>query len=314
MLLQTTLWWIYGNNIPETNFIFNIFTEGSFTGNIFIDYGYTTFDKFNQISQWYKDYIANLKSGHEIGQPWGAYFAVRMAQEQNVNYFVNTKSSMLESIDRNSLNYDEYYKLIDKLLTQYSISDAINSVKNVQKTDELEFLLRTKWIDNQDKIGSANEYFNIQNGKKNLLIIGTSVGDEKNSNGCGADNLMELLPSIVEKYKNEYNIFYKGHPAYPITSFNDGRTEYFEKNNIIVLPNAVPAETYMYLYDKVYIGGYYSSTMASSMKGQTLFFIGTEENIKKQAATADMFDETSENYMGIFENTEFITKQNITAP
>ena len=314
LLLQTTLWWMHGNNIPENNFTFNIFTEGASTSNIFISYGYTTYAKFNEIAQWYKDFIARLKSGYEIGQPWGSYFAAFMAQEKNVNYFVNTKQSMLDSIEKSSANYAEYYNLMNKLLTQYSIADALKSVEQASKTKELEFLLRTRWIDNTGAVGSANEYFANSNGKKNLMIIGTSVNGENNSNGCGTDTtLMDFLPHIVEQYGSEYNIFYKGHPAYPITSFNDSRAEFFKENGIIVLPNAVPAETYMYLYENVYIGGYYSSTMASSMKGQTLFFIGTEENIKKQAATADMFDETSDNYMSIFENTKFITMDSINA-
>ncbi len=35
-----------------------------------------------------------------------------------------------------------------------------------------------------------------------------------------------------------------------ISKFRDGRNDFFENNGITVLPNAVPTETYMYLYDE----------------------------------------------------------------
>src|SRR5699024_5596581 len=155
-------------------------------------------------------------------------------------------------------------------------------------------------------------YFQSENGKKNLLILGTSVAGENNSYGCGENTtLMTFLPYIVSKYSAEYNIFYKGHPSYPISNFTDGRSEYFESNKIVVLPNAVPAETYMYLYNDVYIGGYHSSTMSSSMVGQTLFFIGDEQQIKSASSTAAMFDQSRDDYLGVFENTEYINLQTI---
>lgn len=200
---------------------------------------------------------------------------IAMATDSNVHYYVNIKNSLLSTLNPQEEGYSEYYALLDSNINSYTIRESLASVENDGKTRQLEFLLRTRWIDNHGEEGSANDYFQSENGKKNLLILGTSVAGENNSYGCGENTtLMTFLPYIVSKYSAEYNIFYKGHPSYPISNFTDGRSEYFESNKIVVLPNAVPAETYMYLYNDVYIGGYHSSTMSSSMVGQTLFSSG----------------------------------------
>lgn len=315
VVIPVTLWWTYGNNIDPANVNYVMYTEGAASTNNFCwNNRVSTKSRYEVMRQRYEEFLQRLQNGEEITNIWAPEHAVPMAMDNNVKYVVNTKASMLANLDPNDADYTEYSAMISSKLTQYTISEALTTVQDSNKTSELEFLLRTKWIDSNNEVGSANGYFATNNGKKNLLIIGTSVNGEIDSNGCGTDTtLMDFLPYIVEKYGNEYNIFYKGHPSYPINNFSDGRKDYFEQNNIIVLPNAVPAETYMYLYDQVYVGGYYSSTMASSQIGQTLFFIGQEDRIKAQPATSAMFDTTSDDYLGVFENTEFITIDSINA-
>ena len=306
------LWWAYGNNISTSNFDITMYTEGTATSSYFVKNGLATKAGYDALRASYDTFVEWLKAGNDITSIWSSEYAVPMAMDSNIEYVVNTKASMLAALDTTDANYAEYSEMLNSNMVQYTIGDALESVADCGKTSDLEFLLRTRWIDSDGEEGSANGYFSTNNGKKNLLIIGTSVTGENNSNGCGENTtLMSFLPYIVSTYGSEYNIFYKGHPSYPINRFEDGRQEYFEENGIVVLPNAVPAETYMYLYDEVYICGYYSSTMVSSKIGQTIFFIGQEANIKNQAATAAMFDETSDNYLGVFENTVFINTDSI---
>lgn len=308
IIAEVGLWWTYGNNFPDDAFTINMYTEGSASANYFKQYGYNTYATFKTRQSAYNSHIADLKNGQDITSIWNVPHFIAMATDSNVNYCVNIKNSMIGMLSPTEEGYSEYKALLEQNITNLSIGEALQSVEAAGKMRDLEFMLRTRWIDNKGEEGNANQYFANDNGKKNLLIIGTSVNGENNSNGCGANTtLMTFLPKILELYGNEYNIFYKGHPSYTINAFKDGRAAYFANNNIVVLPNAVPAETYMYLYNEVYIGGYHSSTMSSSMVGQTLFFLGTEARIVAQTSTAAMFDRTDSNYLGVFENTVFVS-------
>lgn len=312
VVANVALWWSYGNNIDVSNFDVCMYTEGSATAVYFSRYGYNSYAQYKQRKSDYQSYVESLKNGAEITSIWNVPHFIAMATDSNVHYYVNIKNSLLSTLNPQEEGYSEYYALLDSNINNYTIQEALASVENDGKTRQLEFLLRTRWIDNLGEEGSANDYFQSENDKKNLLILGTSVAGENNSYGCGENTtLMTFLPYIVSKYSAEYNIFYKGHPSYPISNFTDGRSEYFEANKIVVLPNAVPAETYMYLYNDVYIGGYHSSTMSSSMVGQTLFFIGNEQQIKSASSTAAMFDQSRDDYLGVFENTEYINLQTI---
>jgi len=309
---NVVLWWSYGNNLDEKNFEIVMYTEGSSTVNRIRQHNYTTYAQWRSVRAEYLDYLDDLRNGTDITSIWKTKYAFVMNADENVRHIVNSKEAILNTLAQNDAEYAAYRAFMGSNLEQVSISEGLAKVSAANKIEDLEFLLRTRWIDNTGAIGSANDYFSNGNGKKNLMIIGTSVSGENNSYGAGTGTtLMTFMPYLLQTYGEEYNIFYKGHPSYPIQAFSDGRAEYFAQNNIIVLPNAVPAETYMYLYQDVYIGGYYSSTMLSSKVGQTLFFFGKEQTIKSIAALAPFYDESDPEYLGIFENTVYINIDNI---
>ena len=300
----------YGIGLPKSNFTINIYTDGTATTYNFNKNKLHTYSKWQQVRNEYLNYLNNIEEDTALTTTIAKYPYV-MCADDNVNYYINMKDSLLASVlTTNAENADLLYRFYNEHITQVTVGDAFEKVKAADKLVDFEMLLRTRWIDNEGEEGSASQYFENENGKKNLMIIGTSVAGENNSNDCGANTtLMTFMDYVLDTYGDEYNIFYKGHPSYPINKFSavDNRQEFFSQNAIIVLPNAVPAETYMYLYDDVYIGGYYSSTMASSMKGQTLFFFGTEDRITAQSATLAQFDTEAEDYQGIFDGTAFIS-------
>ena len=306
------IWFSYGNNIPENRFNIHMFSEGFSSTKLITEGNITTLKDWEILLDNFNTYTNYLKKGADITTIWLTKYSFALISRPNVKYYLNTKKGFLSLLNKKDSQYNEFYNLLDSTIIDCSISSFIQSVKESGKVDDLEFMLKTKWIDNENNIGCASDYF-VNNNKKHLIIIGiAAIFTENNSLNCGADSsLMDFMPYIVHKYGKEYNLFYKGHPAVPITRFTDGRVEYFKEHNISVLPNSVPMETYMYLYDNVYIGGYYSSTMTNSLKNQTLFFIADENTLKQEPSIAPFFNKKDPEYKGIFEISEFLTTKNI---
>lgn len=291
----------YGNSIPASQFNIKIYTDGTATTSTQMSNQLTTMVKYDEIRVEYNAFVENIVKNTPATIFGKTKFAFVMAEEENVDYIVNCKPAILEATTDAALK-TKY----DSNITQLSIEDAFNKVEQSGKTRNMEFLLRTRWIDNTGEEGSAQQYFQNENGKKSLMILGTSEAAEP---GYGVDaKFLELMQYVVTNYSGEYNILYKGHPAWPLSRFTDGeqRTQFFNDNNITILPNATPAETYMYLYENVYVGGYYSTTFTSSQIGQTIFFFGAEASIKAQPSIAHMFDTQAEGYLGVFENSVFL--------
>ncbi|HPO54330.1 MAG TPA: hypothetical protein PLW76_07545, partial [Clostridia bacterium] len=302
----------YGNSIPKANFNIKIYTDGTSTTSIMNSRNLNTYSKWVTVRNEYLEFINNAASMETINIFNYKSYPYVMCVDNNVEYIVNCKPAMLNSVQtKNAENASLLYDIYDDHITQLSVGDAFDKVRNVGKIKELEFLLRTRWVDNENVEGSAAQYFNTGNGKPSLMILGTSESAE-NGNNVGA-TFLDLFQFVIDTYGDEYNILYKGHPAWPLSRFEDGddRKTFFESNNILILPNATPAETFMYLYENVYIGGYFSTTFTSAMIGQTIFFFGSESAIKGQGSIAHMFNTEDPDYMGVFENAVFIDKNYI---
>lgn len=296
----------YGNNIPAKNFDIEIFTDGTSTTNALATYEMTTYTKWVQTRDEYENYIQGIANNLPASIFGHKDFPFVMCADENVRYIVNCKPAILAAVSADA----QLTALYGENIEQLSVGDAFARVEEMGKTEKLERLLRTRWTDNTGAEGTAAEYFQYENGKKSLMILGTSEGGET-GNGVGAEfgsGFLDIMEFVVEEYGDEYNILYKGHPAWPLSRFIDGdtRKKFFNENGITILPNATPAETFMYLYENVYVGGYYSTTFTSSQVGQTICFFGSEEAIKAQPSTAPMFDENSPDYLGVFENSVFI--------
>lgn len=313
--VNSSLLFSYGNGIPASQFDIKIYSDGTATT------AYQNSKNMNSYANWmavrakYEKYIKTIAADTENNNAFANKdFSYVMCADNNVEYIVNCKPAMISSVNtKAAADHDKLAEIYENNITQLTVEDAFAKVKAAGKTKDLEYLLRTRWIDSDGNEGSANEYFENSNGKKNLMILGTSPGGEA-GNEVNA-TFMEVMRFVVEKYGAEFNIMYKGHPNYPLSKFDNGseRQEFFKNNNIVVLPNATPAETYMYLYGNVYVGGYYSTTFTSAMVGQTVCFFGSENAIKNQASIAVMFDKTADDYMGVFEGADFIDKAFIEA-
>jgi hypothetical protein len=111
-----------------------------------------------------------------------------------------------------------------------------------------------------------------QGAKKDLVITGTSLSGE-------GGNFENVLDRLVELYGDEYNLFFKAHPAWPPETPPlglEGRAEFLESRGVTILPSMTPMEVLMWFYPHLYVGGYNSSLYMNVGKYQTLFFIAAD--------------------------------------
>ncbi|MBG0763189.1 hypothetical protein IY230_06185 [Acholeplasma laidlawii] len=274
------------SGIPFERLSFVIYTDGSFTTSM-INSSFSTLSQFNSLYTLFENWLNGNVSGSNILAHMQSYYVLTSTKLDNFEYVVNSISGW-------NLEHDLMELINDELNVRVlSVSDAFGSLETIGKLDELEYLLKTRWGSEPNE--SMMAYF-TGNPVKNLLILGTSPTGEVNAQFASFDKHLE---KIVELYGDEYKIFYKGHPRYPS---EPQRVQLFENNNVIELPNSIPVETLMLLYENVYVGGYNGTSFQSSLKDQTVFLFGTQALIKGNATMKNLIETTD-----IFSNTVYLT-------
>src|SRR5690554_648640 len=274
------------SKIPMDQMSFTVYTDGAFTGSM-INKVFSDLDSFNDVDKEFTKWLANNTFKTKIDANMKSEYVLVASKLNNFEYVVNST---------NGWNLDEELMNVvnDELNVRVlSVSDAFNRLEDINKLDELEYLLKTRWGEEENE--SMMAYFSKEP-IKNLLILGTSPAGEIHDNYATFEQYLE---KIVELYSSEYKIFYKGHPRYPS---EDDRIELFDSYGVVELPNSIPVETLMLLYENVFIGGYNGTSFHSSQKGQTLFLFGTLEQIKSNKTMEDLIDNTD-----IFNETIYIT-------
>lgn len=279
--------------IPESSYNVNIWSDGTFT-DIALN-SYTNEENLLDRIEYIKNYRINTKNilKEEITYDYVNSNVSKSAlayasQMKNVNYYVPGLGgvSVKDPIVLNAINEN---------VTTKSINDLFTKLQNSTYIDDFEYLLGTRWGDNVED--GMSYYFDSPKGKY-ILILGTSPAGETSNTTNKYYSFNEYLDIILDMYGNEYEIFYKGHPAYPSSQ---ERKDLFSDEGIVELRSSIPVEILMYIYPNVYIGGYRGSSFLSSKDGQTLFFFGTESFVKIQASLKDLIDNTNK-----FDNTQYL--------
>lgn len=279
---------VYMSKIPIANIDFVVYTDGSFTtwmlntayggSSGYDNYGYRTIE--------FLDWAQKIDSG-QTTTSFNTHFILPAVENANFKYVINSTSGL----DFNT-NMLAKFNTLDVRVT--SVVDAFASVSAAGNLNALEYLLKTRWGDEPDQ--SMSVYFS-GTPSKNLLILGTSPTAEANANYATFNKYIDY---IVDNYGTEYKLFYKGHPSWPSS---EDRLLMFANNDIAVLPNSIPVETLMLLYNDVYVGGYTSTSFQSSLVGQTLFFFGPQSLIEGNATLKSMIQAGV-----IFANTVYLIK------
>ncbi|MBQ9112531.1 MAG: hypothetical protein IJY08_03020 [Clostridia bacterium] len=99
-------------------------------------------------------------------------------------------------------------------------------------------------------------------GKKALVIIGSSPSAENGE----LEGFVELLKKT---YGDEYMLYYKGHPGYPV-ELDSEKNAMFERCGIKNLDASIAAELIMFYCPDIYLVGWGSTTFKSVQQGKFL--------------------------------------------
>lgn len=269
----------------EDNFTVNFLTDGTWTNSAFSE-NLKTYDQYLTYKNNVEDVLKNINSrpNYNTINNIEGNFALASIKD-NVNYYVYDKAALI-----NNTQDEQLKELIDKTLTKLSYQEMYETFnKDANLKSKFEYLFGTRWSNNGQE-ESVAELFG-ESSKPNLVILGTSPSDEDSYKY----NFEQTMNFIIENYSDTYDIFYKGHPAYPS---NDERVDYFNKNNIVELPGSTPAEILLTFYPDVYTGGYLTTTFLSAKENQIICIFSTEEELNNNS--------TYSGVLNLFENTTFV--------
>lgn len=280
--------------IPENLYTINIWTDGEpFTTRIL-----NTYDSKNKLDT-VINYVNNLRQAafgvtlEEIDYGYVSskhhYSAFAYAQTlENANYFVTGLSGITVT--------DSYIlDKIDSVLTVTPVANLFDNIRDSGTMNEFEYLLGTRWGESEEE--GLSHHFDSEKGKY-LLIIGTSTAGENQNATNKYYTFNQNIDLVADLYGSEYEILYKGHPAYPSSQ---ERKDFFDTKGVVELRHTIPVEIMMLIYPNVYIGGYRSTTFVSALPGQTLFFFGTEQFIRANATFNNLFENSD-----LFDDTVFL--------
>lgn len=279
-------------SIPEEAYTINIWTDGTFTDTALNSY--SSMSVLNSRVDYLNSFRSSLK---DIATEEITYYTIRGNVERhafayslkdNVNYYVTSLNGI-------STLPNEIQQLMTANITVKTVSQMFDVLRASNKMNEFEYLLGTRWGDAPEE--GLSTHFNSEKGKY-LLILGTSTAGETPNSTNKYYSFNDYIDLVYSSYGDEYEILYKGHPAYPS---NEERKTLFGEKNIVELRNTIPVEIMMYIYPNVYVGGYRSTAFISSFQDQTLFFFGTQQFIEGQATLKDMILNTT-----IFANTSYL--------
>lgn len=145
---------------------------------------------------------------------------------QNSFYVNRSENYLLPKIYKNIYYYFSYQNDVDKLKLMGYENIKLLSKENKEIKDYI-FEYRTKnnsrmfsyWPEiiglDWEKIRDSIKVDKNHNNKKSMIILGTSLESEWN-----------FVMHVVDKYKDEYNIYYKGHPGH--NKLSDEIEEFFK--------------------------------------------------------------------------------------
>lgn len=266
------------------NYKFTFLTDGTLTNSYLID-NVNTIEKYNQEKA---DIQSKFDDPSKFENFDGENAFVFSTLVDNADFYILEK----ESVRKNAQD-EQIKKILDDnliVLDYQKIYEGLLQTPEMQS--KFEYLFGTRWgdgeNDNMSSVFSKSE-------KPNIVILGTSPTAEESADFKGI-TFEEFTSYVIQNYGATYDIFYKGHPAYPS---NDERKAFLTNNSIEELQSSVPAEILLTLYPDVFTGGYLSSTYLSATNDQQIKFVYTSKESFDKNTT---FDGKRE----LFANSEFL--------
>lgn len=282
------------NGIPEENFHATLISDGTATAAYFKEAFSGTDAKtvfIKMANEWKRvkaaaesgsdKYLENVYKGNESGYSVLARYPIVMAYvEDNIDWWCSRDlyTSLTPS--------DDVKAVINQLqlmgrLKIFGINDML-SILTAEQQDSLKELFHFD-----------AEMFSVaeQQGKKALVIIGTSPSGESSDRG----DLEAFLNLLKAEYGDEYVLYYKGHPGYPV-ELDPTKAALFENYGLINLEASIAAELIMFYCPDITLAGWSSSTFKSAEEGKFLVHFNVSKQEGQQVATNDGYGDSAAAY------------------
>ncbi len=206
-----------------------------------------------------KNYLDDVYNRyHDQYSILATYAMVIASSEGNVDWWCS------RDLFTGNTESEDIKKIIEVMKTEGSMKIfGINNMLSILHTEEQNALKELFHFDAEMFADSEKA------GKKPLVIIGSSPTIE---NG----ELEGYIKLIKKLYGEEYMLYYKGHPGYPV-EFDDSKNAIFEEHGIINLDASIAAELIMFYCPDIYLVGWGSTTFKSAADGKFLALFAYDE-------------------------------------
>lgn len=272
----------YANGIPAKNFHATMISDGTGTAAIFsktfgVDDAAEVYAKmeadWNRVKEaaiagedYFADGVFNSDPAHILSK----YPLVIAATENNVDWWCSRDLFAKDLYTGNEIDASVYDR-VKALKENGSLKFfGINDMLKILDKDQQASLKKLFHFDS-DMFSAAKE-----SNKEALVIIGTNMSYEA---------LERYIKLTSKLYGEDYVIYYKGHPGYPVDT-NEQIMTLFDTYGVINLDASIAAELILFYCPDIYLVGWSSTTFKSV---QTDRFLAVFE---KDEATYDLESET----------------------
>lgn len=177
-------------------------------------------------------------------------YATMLANEySNIEWWVARKSDTFESGTEGFV--DKYVKSCDAIKVK-NMNDMLKAL------DEKETIQFKKLYNFNNQMFKAAEEHN----KKVMMILGSRTTMEPQ-----LGNFSAYAKFLMKHYGDEFEYYYKGHPATP-TKLHPSKQKELANLKITDVESSIPAELILFFYPDIYMAGYSSSTFNSVQKDE----------------------------------------------
>ena len=283
----------YANGIPEKNFHATMISDGTGTAAIFSQ----TFGGENaeEVCQKMEEEWLRLKAAAIAGEDYFAggvynqyhvhlvlakYPMVIASLEDNVDWWCSRDLFAKDLYSGDEIEPTVYARITalkdEGKLKFFGINDMLKILDEEQQA-----ALKKLFHFDSDMFSAAEE-----SKKEALVIIGTNMSYEA----------LERYVKLTSKlYGDDYVIYYKGHPGYPVDT-NEQIMQLFDTYGVINLDASIAAELILFYCPDIYLVGWTSTTFKSVQTDRFLAVFEKDEETYDREANAQGYGDDPDYY------------------
>lgn len=227
-----------------------------------------------------QNYFEGLTHGYEDYSILMDYAFVMANEQSNIKWWISRDLFTANSGTQ---------EIADKIALMKSNDEGGDKIEIFGINDMLSNLSAADQVNLKELFHFDGEMFSAaeENGKKILVIIGTST--------AGEENIEQYLDLIKTLYGDEYQIYYKGHPGY-LTGLNAQKLAMFEKYGITDIDGSIAAELILFYCPDVYLAGWSSTTYKSASTDRLLALFNETAETGLEKAQTDGYSDIPDSF------------------